>query len=52
MIFLENLKLFFKLYVRPLAAFSDLIDQGNWLLAALFCTGTAVLFTFTVTERI
>ena len=52
MILLENLKLFFKLYVRPLAAFSDLIDQGNWLLAALFCTGTAVLFTFTVTERI
>ena len=50
--FPENLKLFFYLYFRPLAAMSDLIDKGNWFFGAAAVTLVAILLTFAVTSRI
>jgi tetratricopeptide (TPR) repeat protein len=49
---IENTKLFFSLYVRPLATMSDIIDRGNWLYGALLVTATAILLAFSVTNRI
>ena len=48
----ENIKLFFKLYYRPVSAMSDIIDRGNWLFGAVLVTATAFLLAFTVTNRI
>ncbi|HMV48951.1 MAG TPA: tetratricopeptide repeat protein [Blastocatellia bacterium] len=50
--FTENLKLFFKFYVRPLSALSDSIDRGNLIVAGLLATGVAFLMAFTVTNRL
>jgi len=41
---LDNLKLFLKLYYRPLAAMSSLIDEGSWLFGALAVAGTSLVF--------
>lgn len=48
----ENTRLLFKLYTRPLAAMSDIIDHGNWLYGAVLVTVVALLLTFTVTNHI
>ncbi len=48
----ENIKLFFKLYYRPVSAMSDIIDRGDWLFGAALVTVTAFLLAFTVTNRI
>src|SRR5215813_1321123 len=48
----ENIKLLFKLYYRPVSAMSDIIDRGNWLFGIVLVTATAFLFAFTVTSRI
>src|SRR5262249_31155936 len=45
-------KLLFKLYFRPLAAMSDLIDKGSLFFGALAVTAVAALLAFTVTTRI
>src|SRR5262245_3996479 len=48
----ENIKLFFSLYFRPLAAMSDLIDHGHWLFGAAVTTAIAALLAWTVTTPI
>jgi len=48
----ENLKLFFKLYFRPLSALSDAIDKGSLLVGAVLVTGVAFLMALTVTNRL
>ena len=48
----ENLKLFFKFYVRPLSALSDSIDRGSLLIGAVLVTAVASLFALTVTNRL
>ncbi|MDQ3013551.1 MAG: tetratricopeptide repeat protein [Acidobacteriota bacterium] len=48
----ENLKLFFKLYVRPLSALSDSIDRGSLFIGAVLVTGVAFLMALTVTNRL
>ncbi len=49
---IENVKLFFKLYVRPLSALSDSIDRGSLLIGAVLVTGVAFLMALTVTNRL
>jgi tetratricopeptide (TPR) repeat protein len=49
---IENTRLLFKLYTRPSAAMSEIIDQGNWLYGAALVTVIAALLTFTVTYQI
>lgn len=49
---LENLKLFFKLYLRPLSALSDAIDKGSLFIGGVLVTGVAFLLAFTVTNRL
>ncbi len=49
---IENFKLLFQLYTRPLPAMSDIIDRSNWLFGALLVTATAILLAVTVTNRI
>jgi tetratricopeptide (TPR) repeat protein len=48
----ENLKLFFKFYVRPLSALSDSIDRGSLFIGAVMVTGVAFLLALTVTNRL
>ena len=48
----ENIKLLFKLWYRPVSAMSDIIDRGDWLFGAALVTATAFLLAFTVTNRI
>ena len=49
---IENIKLFFSLFTRPLSAMSDIIDRGNWLFGVLIVSATAFLFAMTVTNQI
>ncbi|MEO6727099.1 MAG: tetratricopeptide repeat protein [Blastocatellia bacterium] len=49
---LENLNLFFKLYLRPLSALSDSIDRGSLFIGAALVTGVAFLLALTVTNRL
>ncbi len=49
---IENIKLLFQLYTRPLSAMSGIIDRGNWLFGAVLVTATAILLAVTVTNRI
>jgi tetratricopeptide (TPR) repeat protein len=48
----ENTKLLLKLYYRPLAAMSNIIDEGNWLYGAVLVVAISLLFQFAVTSRL
>jgi hypothetical protein len=48
----ENTKFLLKLYYRPLAAMSNIIDEGNWLYGAVAVTAISVLLQFAVTSRL
>ena len=49
---MENLKLLFQLYFRPLSAMSDLMDRGSWLAAALLVLVIGGAFYFTVNTKL
>jgi tetratricopeptide (TPR) repeat protein len=49
---METLKLLISLYFRPLSAFSELLDHGNWLIAAVLCFAAAAGFYFSVNQRL
>lgn len=49
---IENTRLLFQLYTRPLGAMSEIIDHGNWLFGAALVTLVAMLFGVTLTNRI
>ncbi|HYE71720.1 MAG TPA: tetratricopeptide repeat protein, partial [Blastocatellia bacterium] len=45
---LQNLKLFFELYYRPLHALSGILDKGSLLFGAIAATFVAILFQFNI----
>lgn len=49
---MENLKLLFLIYVRPAFAFSEVMDRGNWLVAAGLALLVAIAFFATVNARL
>jgi Tfp pilus assembly protein PilF len=49
---MENLKLLFQLYYRPVSAMSELMDKGSWLLAAVFVFAVSVGFYFTINAKL
>ena len=48
----ENIKLFLRLYYRPMAAMSDIIDRGSWLFGAVAVAAVSVLLQFSVISKI
>src|SRR5262245_15549064 len=48
----ENTKLLLRLFYRPVAAMSGIIDQGHWLYAAILVAALGMLFQATVSIRI
>jgi hypothetical protein len=49
---MENLKLLFQTYYRPLSAMSELMDKGSWFLAAVFVFVVSAVFYFTVNQKL
>lgn len=49
---METVKLLFKLYFQPLAAMSELIDKGSWLVAAALVLVVAFGFYATVNAKL
>lgn len=49
---MENLKLLFQLYFRPLSAMSELLDKGSWILAAIFVFIISIGFYWTVNSKL
>ena len=49
---LETVKLFFKLYRRPAAAMSGMLDHGGWLVSAIGVLVVSFLFQSGVTNRV
>jgi tetratricopeptide (TPR) repeat protein len=45
---MNNVKLLFRLFVRPASAMSDIIDRGNWFFAASAVLVVSALFFLTV----
>ena len=48
----ENTKFLLKLYYRPMAAMSNIIDEGNWLYGAVLVAAISLLLQFAVTSRL
>jgi tetratricopeptide (TPR) repeat protein len=49
---MENLKLLFRLYVRPADAMSDIIDRGSWVFAAMLVLVISILFFWTINAKL
>lgn len=49
---MENLKLLFKLYLRPADTMSDIMDRGSWAVAAMFVLVIAIVFFATVNAKL
>jgi tetratricopeptide (TPR) repeat protein len=49
---MENIKLLFQLYFRPLSAMSEIIDRGSWVLAAVMMLVVAFAFFTTVNSKL
>ena len=49
---MENLKLLFQLYVRPVEAMSGIMDKGNWMFAAMATLVISIVFFATVNEKL
>ncbi len=49
---MENLKLLIRLYFRPASAMSELMDNGQWLLAAVFVFAVSITFYVTVNAKL
>jgi hypothetical protein len=48
----ENTKLLLRLYYRPVAAMSAIIDQGHWLYATIVVAALSVLMQFALTSHV
>ena len=48
----QNTALFLKLYTRPLAAMSEIIDRGSWVYGAVVVALVSAMFQFGVTSRL
>lgn len=49
---MENLKLLFLIYIKPGFAFSEIMDRGNWLVAAGLALVVAVPFFATINTKL
>ncbi len=49
---MENLKLLFQLYFRPVSAMSELMDKGSWLLAAVLMFVVSIAFYWTINSQL
>ncbi len=49
---MENLKLLFQIYYRPAFAFSEIMDKGSWLFAAIAVLLVSFAFGFIVNSKI
>src|SRR5215213_3031422 len=49
---MENVKLLFALFYRPLSAMSDIIDNGNWFFAAVLVFLVSVAFFASVNSKL
>ena len=49
---MDNLKLLFQMYFRPVSAMSELLDSGNWLVAAMIVLLVSILFFSTVNSKL
>ncbi|HEX2639478.1 MAG TPA: hypothetical protein VHL50_02855, partial [Pyrinomonadaceae bacterium] len=49
---MNNLKLFFQVYLRPGAAMSDIMDRGNWAFAVVSVLVVSAAFFLTVNTRL
>lgn len=49
---MENLKLFFQLYLKPVSAISNLMDRGSWIFAIVVVLIAAGALAATVNERL
>ena len=49
---MENLKLLFRLYVRPADAMSDIIDRGSWVFAAMLVLVVSIVFFWTTNVKL
>ncbi|HEX8140646.1 MAG TPA: tetratricopeptide repeat protein [Pyrinomonadaceae bacterium] len=48
----QNTKILFKLFYRPLAAMSSIMDEGSWLYGAVLVAAVSMLLQLTLTTRI
>lgn len=49
---MENLKLLFRIYLRPADAMSDIIDRGNWVFAAMIVLVISIVFFSTTNGKL
>lgn len=49
---MENIKLFFRLYLNPAKAMGDILDRGNWFFAAMLVLLVSILFFSTINARL
>lgn len=49
---MENFRLLFNIYIRPVSAFSDIMDNGSWLFAAVAVAIIAFSVQYGVNNRI
>ena len=49
---MENLKLLFQMYFRPVSAMSELMDKGSWLMSAVFVFAISIGFYWTVNAKL
>ena len=49
---MENLKIFFQLYIRPAQAISELLDKGSWIFAAAAVLLVSAAFFLTVNAKL
>jgi tetratricopeptide (TPR) repeat protein len=49
---MDNLKLLFMLYIRPVATMSELMDKGSWLLSAVFVLVVSAAFYWTINAKL
>ncbi len=49
---MENLKLLFQLYFRPISAMSEIIDRGSWFVAAVLVFAVSIGFYLTVNTQL
>jgi hypothetical protein len=49
---MENFKLLFQIYLRPASGFSEIMDKGSWLFAAVAVLVVSFAFQFAVNSKI